>query len=64
MVIMPPAAGRAHQTDLLLCGHLYRACRQALAAAGAMVAEIDPVQPADGAWPLGPVSACDGGGSR
>ena len=39
---MPPAAGRAHQTDLLLCGHLYRACRQALAAAGATVTEIDP----------------------
>jgi len=56
MVIMPPAPGRAHQTDLLLCGHHYRVCRQTLAAAGATVTEINPVQLADGAWPLGRVS--------
>ena len=57
MVIMPPAAGRAHQTDLLLCGHHYRVCRQALAAAGATVTKLDAIQPDDGAWPLGRVSA-------
>jgi hypothetical protein len=33
--IMPPAAGRPHPVDLLLCGHHYRVSRQALAAAGA-----------------------------
>ena len=56
MVIMPPAPGRAHQTDLLLCGHHYRVGRQTLAAAGATVTKINPVQPADDAWPLGRVS--------
>ena len=36
-VIMPPAAGRPHPTDLLLCGHHYRKSRMALAGAGAAV---------------------------
>lgn len=36
-VIMPPAAGRPHPTDLLLCGHHYRVSREALAKAGACV---------------------------
>jgi len=36
-VIMPPAAGRPHAVDLLLCGHHYRVSRAALATAGAMV---------------------------
>ena len=36
-VIMPPAPGRPRQTDLLLCGHHYRANQTALAAAGAAV---------------------------
>ena len=35
VVVMPSAAGRDHPTDLLLCGHHYRAARAALAAAGA-----------------------------
>jgi hypothetical protein len=35
VVVMPPAAGRDHPTDLLLCGHHYRAARAALATAGA-----------------------------
>jgi hypothetical protein len=32
-VIMPPAAGRPHETELLLCGHHYRVSRAALSAA-------------------------------
>jgi hypothetical protein len=35
--IMPPAPQRAYPVDLLLCGHHYRACRQALIAAGASI---------------------------
>ena len=36
-VVMPPAPGRPHPVDLLLCGHHYRVCRAAVAAAGAAV---------------------------
>jgi hypothetical protein len=36
-VIMPPAAGRLHPVDLLLCGRHYQAGRAALRAAGATV---------------------------
>jgi hypothetical protein len=36
-VVMPPSAARPHPVDLLLCGHHYRACAAALAAAGATV---------------------------
>ncbi len=36
VVVMPATAGRDHPTDLLLCGHHYRAARAGLAAAGAM----------------------------
>jgi hypothetical protein len=55
VAIMPPASGRPHQTDLLLCGHHYRASRQALAAAGAVVAETGESWPADQAprWARG-----------
>ena len=34
-VIMPPATGRPDPVDLLLCGHHWRAGREALRAAGA-----------------------------
>jgi hypothetical protein len=37
VAVMPPAPGRDHATDLLLCGHHHRASREALAAAGAAV---------------------------
>jgi uncharacterized Zn-binding protein involved in type VI secretion len=43
IAVMPPAPGRPHQTDLLLCGHHYRVCRQALAASGATVVDIDGI---------------------
>jgi hypothetical protein len=35
VAVMPPAPGRDHATELLLCGHHHRASREALAAAGA-----------------------------
>lgn len=51
IALMPPAAGRPHRTDLLLCMHHFRGARQALAAAGASVLDrqgkfIDPGTPA------------------
>lgn len=36
-VVLRPAENRPHPTDLLLCGHHYRASADALAAAGAIV---------------------------
>jgi hypothetical protein len=40
VAVMPPRAGRPHQTELLLCGHHYRASRRTLTAAGAAVLDI------------------------
>jgi hypothetical protein len=37
VAVMAPAPGRDHPTDLLLCGHHYRASRLPLLAAGAAV---------------------------
>jgi hypothetical protein len=39
-VVMPPTAARPHETELLLCGHHYRASRAALSAAHASVHEL------------------------
>ena len=39
-VVMPPAPGRPHETELLLCGHHYRASRAALSAAHASVHDL------------------------
>jgi hypothetical protein len=39
-VVMPPTASRLHETELLLCGHHYRASRAALSAAHASVHEL------------------------
>ena len=36
-VIMPPAPGRRHGVDLLLCGHHFRVSQAALTGAGAAV---------------------------
>jgi hypothetical protein len=54
VVIMSPASGRSHPTDLLLCGHHYRASRMALAVAGTAVFTVagDPVTSAD-LWKVG-----------
>ncbi len=50
IAVIPPSPGRAHKTDLLLCGHHFRLSRQALALAGAtafdgrgMVVALDAV---------------------
>jgi hypothetical protein len=50
IALIPPAPGRPHQTDLLLCGHQYRASRAALAAAGATVMDIDGMPVNDDLW--------------
>jgi hypothetical protein len=49
-VVMPPAPGRPHETELLLCGHHYRVSRQALAAAHARVAELPGSRADAAAW--------------
>ena len=54
VVIMPPARGRSRPTDLLLCGHHYRASQMVLAKAGGAVftVEGDPVAAGD-LWKVG-----------
>jgi hypothetical protein len=54
VVIMPPAPGRTRPTDLLLCGHHYRATQIALAKAGGafFTVEGDPVAAGD-LWKVG-----------
>jgi len=52
VALIPASPGRSHQTDLLLCGHHYRASRQALAAAGATVVDLDGAPVTGGPWSL------------
>ena len=49
-VVMPPTQARPHDTDLLLCGHHYRASRSALAAAGAVVRALPHPSGEVAAW--------------
>ena len=49
-VTMPPAEGRLHETELLLCGHHYRVSRAALSATHARVEELRPVSATTGTW--------------
>jgi hypothetical protein len=49
-VTMPPAPGRLHETELLLCGHHYRVSRDALAAAHAQVEELPGATADATAW--------------
>ena len=49
-VVMPPAPGRPHETELLLCGHHYRGARRALAAASARVEDLVASPAAATAW--------------
>lgn len=51
VALMPPVPGRPHRTELLLCGHHYRASRPALAAADAVVVDMTGVPLADYDWP-------------
>ncbi len=37
LVLLPPTARHAHAVDLLLCGHHYHVCKDALETAGALV---------------------------
>ncbi|MGO8725536.1 MAG: hypothetical protein ACLPN6_20580 [Streptosporangiaceae bacterium] len=50
IAVIPPSEDRPHQTDLLLCGHHYRASSRALAAAKATVLNIDGSPVTDSAW--------------
>jgi hypothetical protein len=49
-VAMPPTQARPHETDLLLCGHHYRASRATLAAALAVVRVLAGTSPDVAAW--------------
>jgi hypothetical protein len=49
-VIMPPTAARPRETELLLCGHHYRASRRALAAAHATVRQLPGTPAGTAAW--------------
>jgi len=51
VAVMPPGPGREHRTELLLCGHHYRASRVALAAAAAVVVDMSGVPLAGYEWP-------------
>jgi len=48
--VMPPTAARPHETELLLCGHHYRASRTALAATGAVVRALPDPSGEVAAW--------------
>jgi hypothetical protein len=50
-VLIPPARGRTHSVDLLLCRHHYQVSRAALAAVRAVV--IDHTGPVAGLAPAG-----------
>jgi hypothetical protein len=49
-VVMPLTQARPHDTDLLLCGHHYRASRTVLAAAGAVVRALPHPSGEVAAW--------------
>lgn len=49
-VVMPPTAARPRPTDLLLCGHHYRASCHALEAAQAIVSTLPGIPPDVAGW--------------
>jgi hypothetical protein len=49
-VTMPPTQTRPYKTDLMLCGHHFRASRAALAAAHAVVRTVPGTSPDVAAW--------------
>jgi hypothetical protein len=51
IAVLPPSAGRPAPTDLLLCGHHYRASLTALTARKATMLDIGGHPLAGGAWP-------------
>jgi hypothetical protein len=56
IAVMSPSASRPHPTDLLLCGHHYRASRSALDLAGATVLDLDSRRVAADPWSPGSVA--------
>jgi hypothetical protein len=53
IAVMSPNASRPHPSDLLLCGHHYRASRSALDLAGATVLDLDGRRVAGDLWSAG-----------
>jgi hypothetical protein len=51
IAVMPATASRPHPTDLLLCGHHYRASRRALDLAGARVLDLGGRPVTGELWP-------------
>lgn len=51
IAVMPAGGGRPHPTELLLCGHHYRAARRGLTAAGATMLGIDGHPLGETEWP-------------
>jgi hypothetical protein len=49
-VVMPPTPARPHRTELLLCGHHYRASRRVLATAAAAVRELPGIPGRAAVW--------------
>jgi hypothetical protein len=57
IAVLPPSASRSSATDLLLCGHHYRASLAALTAREATILDIGGHPLSTGAWPEpGPVA--------
>jgi hypothetical protein len=48
---MAPGCGRQAETDLLLCGHHYRASKAVLAALGATILDMKGCELAGDDWP-------------
>jgi hypothetical protein len=51
IAVMPARGARHAATDLLLCGHHYRASKVSLAAAGATILDMTGCELAGGDWP-------------
>jgi hypothetical protein len=50
VALIPASPGRPQQTDLLLCGHHYRASQRALAAAGVTLLDLDGMPVTGSYW--------------
>jgi hypothetical protein len=61
IAILPPTADRSQPADLLLCWHHYRASRQAILAADAMLVGIDGTPIGGEEWPPAPAAPPDPG---
>lgn len=61
IAVIPPSPGRRLPTDLLLCGHHYRASKRSLAVAGAVILDMDgfSVEPDYKNFPMPPATSID-----